>query len=503
VDTRGQDIVWVNPHEVGDIRELNQRIFRAAGAYVCIAIPEVWQRANQRLLEDRLKNVQVVHAGLRVGGESAFEELTAVSFNWNFLAPDKDRDNYSWKATAHLVAFHTETFRAMSGLDYSFSVTASVAEFCYRVMKSGGLVQYVASLIPQPPALPVANVTRDDVVRFAQIHLSPNHARLLKAFYLFRFKPVRFPLKSTNLMQEEKGVNRIVHEKPVRVVDNYTAIIPTILRYDYIGKSIESLLIHEYPPKEIIVVDQSPAQKRQPLIYQQYIEAGLLRVFYLDEAGQSTSRNLAIQEANTEWLLFFEDDTEAWPEMMREHRYLMEHSNADVSTGVSLAPWKDQGYIPERLRKYHVSDVLATGNCFMRRDTAREVGGLHMAFNRGSGADDDFGRRLFLAGKLIIFNYKAIQTHHKAPSGGMRVHGAWWRNRSKLLEAYPPQTQAFMIRKYYHSKFWFVQFVLFYLQAKKVNSLVGFILILLFSPVKLFKAIRSSSALLKGATGRS
>ncbi len=489
------DICWINPQEIDDITQLNDRISKTSCARVCIALPVVWHQVYQHVIDERLKHVQVMHAGLGVGRGEAFEALTAVSFNWNFLTPTKTSNNYSWKATEHIMAFRAETFRLLGGFDIRFSLTASLAEFCYRVMKSGGLVQCVASLIPKAETLPVAQVTPADVVQFAEIHLSPNHARLLKAFYWLRFRPVRFPVKSPSALPEEKILSGIVHERVVRTVGDYTAIIPTILRYDYIGKSIDSLLTDVYPPKEIIVVDQSPAQQRQPQVYQPYIDRGLLRIFYLDEAGQSTSRNLAIQEAKTEWLLFFEDDTEAWPAMMQEHRYLMEHSHADVSTGVSLAPWKDETYIPQRLRKYHVSDVLATGNCFMRRDTALDVGGLHMAFNRGSGADDDFGRRLFLAGKLIIFNYKAIQTHHKAPSGGMRVHGAWWRNTSSLFGAYPPPTQMFMIVEYYKRKYRAFQILYFFGQLKKRSSTTHFILSMILLPVKVLRSFRAAGVL--------
>ena len=496
------DICWINPQEVNGVAVLNERVRRTSSMYVCIALPAVWHVMDQKVIEDRLTRVQVIHAGLKLGGGEAFEALTAVSFNWNFLTPTKAKNNYSWKATEHIMAFRAETFCLLGGFDIRFSLTASLAEFCYRVMKIGGLAQYVAALIPKAEILAVAQVTPADIVQFAKLHLSSNHASLLKVFYWLRFRLVRFPVKSPSASPEEKILSGIVHESSVRTVGDYTAIIPTILRYDYIGKSIDSLLTDVYPPKEIIVVDQSPVQLRQPQVYQPYIDKGLLRVIFLNEAGQSTSRNLAIQEAKTEWVLFFEDDTEAWPGMMREHRYLVEHSFTDVSTGVSLAPWKDESFIPQRLKKYHVSDVLATGNCFMKRETALKVNGLHMAFNRGSGADDDFGRRLFLAGKLIVFNYKAIQTHHKAPSGGMRVHGAWWRNTSKLFGAYPPPTQSFMIRYYYPSKFWIIQFALFYLQAKKVNSLWSYFLILLFSPIKLYKSIRSSSFLLKSTTSK-
>lgn len=489
------DICWINAGEVNDVEHLNDQIGTTSCEYICIALPVVWQKMSQDVIREALTKVQVMHAGLKVGGGEAFEALTAVSFNWNFLAPDNDRDNYSWKATEHFMAFRTETFRILGGFDQMFSFTASLAEFCYRAMKSGGVVKYIASLIPEPETLPVTHVTSVDVVRFAEIHLSPNHARLLKALFLFRFKPVRLSVKTPATIREETALSGIVRENLVRVVGDYTAIIPTILRYDYIGKSIESLLIHEYPPKEIIVVDQSPGQLRQPQVYQPYIDKGLLRVFFLDEAGQSTSRNLAIQEAKTEWLLFFEDDTEAWSGMMREHRYLLGHSFADVSTGVSLAPWKDESYIPRRLKKYHVSDVLATGNCFMKRETALEVNGLHMAFNRGSGADDDFGRRLFLAGKLIIFNFKAIQTHHKASSGGMRVHGAWWRNTSSLLGAYPPPTQMFMMNEYYKTKFRTFQILYFFGQLKKRSSTSLFLFSIILLPIKVIRSFWATRSL--------
>ncbi|MCX7638611.1 MAG: hypothetical protein N2044_12265, partial [Cyclobacteriaceae bacterium] len=119
------------------------------------------------------------------------------------------------------------------------------------------------------------------------------------------------------------------------------------------------------------------------------------------------------------------------------------------------------------------------------------------AFNKGPGADDDFGRRLFLAGKLIVFNHKAIQTHHKAPTGGMRIHGAWWRISSGLFDAFPPATQAFVIRTYYHRKFWIAQFLLFYIKAKNITGWFSYLVMLLLSPIKLYKAIRLSSALLR------
>jgi GT2 family glycosyltransferase len=488
-------VTWINPYETVEVSLLNKRIFSASD-FIIVAVPLLWQSLDRVQILKKLEHVHAVHSGLPYGGHRLFKELQTVSLNWNFLSPNEKINNYSWKATEHFIAFRKETFLALGGFDTSFTLTGSIAEFCYRVMRSGGLVEYV------PPAEHVlyenvaSKTSASDVVLFAARHLSINYARLLKFYFFLTMQPVFISIKNFQSERNDIALSGIVFNRPLKSVSEYTAIIPTILRYDYIVKSIESLKCSEFPPREIIVVDQTPIHLRKPQIYEPYIREGILRVFYLDKPGQCTSRNLAIREARTDWLLFFEDDTVAWPGMMQEHKYLIEHSLADVSTGVSLAPWKDESYILVKNRKYHVSDVLATGNCFMKKDTALSVGGLHPAFDQGPGADDDFGRRLFLSGKLILFNYKAIQTHYKAPIGGMRAHGVWWRNASSLSDAYPPPTQAFVIRKYYPSKYQILQFLIFYLKAKN-NKGWAFILHVVFFPFRIFKSIRLSSALLK------
>lgn len=480
-------ISWINPEGVSDVKLLNELIC-SGNDVIVIAVPPVWQSINTDKILDKLNYVHAIHSGLYYGGSGLFEELQAVSLNWNFLSPGKCVDSFSWKATEHFIAFRKETFQSLGGFDPDFTLTASIAEFCYRIIKSGGLVQYLCPSADTRTGSTIAKTSERDVILFAARHLSKNHAFLLKFYYFITLRPAFVSIKRFGEKRNNTVLSGIVHEQLLKTVDEYTAIIPTILRYDYISRSIESLKNCEFPPREIIVVDQTPASLRKPQVYEPYVSQGMLRVFYLDEPGQCISRNLAIREARTNWLLFFEDDTEAWPGMMMEHKYMMEHSLADVSTGVSLAPWKDESYIPHRNRRYHVADVLATGNCFMKRETALEVNGLHPAFDRGPGADDDLGRRLFMAGKLIVFNYKAIQTHHKASEGGMRVHGAWWRTTSTLLGAFPPPTQLYVIQHYYPLKFRLFLIGLFFATAGKRQSKLYYLMMLLLAPIKLIRS---------------
>ena len=103
-----------------------------------------------------------------------------------------------------------------------------------------------------------------------------------------------------------------------QTVGDISAIIPTIDRYDYITKSIDSLRAQDPRPVEILVVDQTPIPRRRPEVYAPY-EGTEVRVIFLDEAGQSRSRNRAIQEARADWCLLFEDDAEAWKDCIARH----------------------------------------------------------------------------------------------------------------------------------------------------------------------------------------
>jgi glycosyltransferase involved in cell wall biosynthesis len=280
-------------------------------------------------------------------------------------------------------------------------------------------------------------------------------------------------------------------------IESYSALIPTIDRYDYIGKSIDSLLTLKFPPSEIVVVDQTPEQKRRPEVYAPYLASGVLKLIYLDKAGQSSARNRGLAEVTQPWVLLFEDDSEAWPDMVEEHLSLILRSGCDVSTGVIVPPGADRDFIPAQNRKYFLADILTTGNAFMKTSTALSVGGFDVAFDRGPGADDDFGKRLYKTGKTIVYNYKSIEIHHKAPQGGMRVHGIWWRNKSTLLGPYPPVTQSYVILKYYPRKYRFFLFLNMVLKARKKYSTLSYLIFFFFLPYKLWNSVRQASKINK------
>ncbi|MBV6429340.1 MAG: hypothetical protein KIPDCIKN_03891 [Haliscomenobacter sp.] len=439
----------------------------------------------------------IVHAGLQFIREDKYFEWTKpLVTNWHFLTPNKEKQNLSWKSTGHFCFIRKGVIEALGGIDSKFSsIDAILAELTYRCMVSGGRVLY----------LPLANISAsgsnsltcdEDEFRFIQRHLGRNSLFFLWIYFILNLQPIAFVKLLKWRWVERTDSKPYERRKVFGYTENYlepknhertySAIIPTIDRYDYLDKAIHSLINNPCPPQEIIIVDQTPIERRQPDFYREYDSR--VRVFFLDEAGQCTSRNLAIKEAQSEWLLLFEDDAEAWEDMIVEHFKLLENSFADASTGMSLAPWKNKSYIPARIAFYHNADVLATGNCMVSKSSLLYVNGLHLAYNRGSGADDDLGRRLYLNGKEIVFNPYAIMTHHKAPSGGMRVHGAWWRNKTGLTKGFPPATELYTIRHYYPKKYHWIKVIISYLNtSQRTSSIYVFLSFILF-PYKYSKS---------------
>jgi hypothetical protein len=121
------------------------------------------------------------------------------------------------------------------------------------------------------------------------------------------------------------------------------------------------------------------------------------------------------------------------------------------------------------------------------------VAKLDRAFDRGPGADHDLGVRLYLGGCEVVFNPKAIETHYKAPKGGMRTYGAWWRNQSALFAPYPPATQVYTVWRYYPRRFHLPLLAQYFLKTQSRRW--ARLWLWVSSPWKLARALREAKQL--------
>jgi len=410
--------------------------------FVLLFEPGLWHETLPALPEG-YEDFDLLHRGLCLGGPEAFNTLWYISVNWLFLNPHPDRMSTSWKATPQWCMIRPNQVRALGGFDKGYvCAEASLMDFAYRLLVSGGRVNH----FPTPDLNEIhMEMPLTDEYLFILRHVNHKAAvyaafcNALSSLKIWKnFKAIKAAYhrsrkkKSPPSASPTKLQSHLISPSSQQIVAGISAIIPTIDRYDYVQKSIDSLMDLNPPPDEIIVIDQTPEANRKPDVYGKY-DPEKVRVLFLDTAGQSMARNIGIDHAKFEWLLLFEDDATAWEDMMKHHIEIIEHSYATASTGVSLAPWKDESYIPEDRRHYQISSVFSTGICLIKKNALEAVKNLDRAYDKGSGADHDLGLRLYLEGHEIIFNPKAIHTHYKAPTGGLRTHGVFWRNTVKWL----------------------------------------------------------------------
>lgn len=486
------NIYWIEKSQVNSSHALCEALLQAPEGVVGIGGRDVIDQLNTSDLDRLLRTTDVIHAGLCFGAGSSFESIQVCSLNWHFLNPLADRPSISWKATRDFVVFEKKLLEAVGPIDREFlDPDAALMDWVYRALLMG------AKTIHHP--LQRNTEKRDELVipstdemlfvckhfnRSAQIYY-----RFCKFWMTGRWHVLRAVKQKPFPKYQSSYPFKLVNVKSQIEVKSYAALIPTIDRYDYVVKSIDSLLSLSFPPAQVIVVDQTPIDRRRPHVYEPYIKNGIIKLIFLDKAGQSSARNIGLQAVTCSWVLLFEDDAEAWPDMVQEHIDLIRKSGCDVSTGVIVPPGADQSFLPIANRHYFLSDILTTGNAFLKVETVLSVKGFDPAFDKGPGADDDFGKRLYRVGKFIIYNYKSIETHHKAPMGGMRVHGVWWRNRSTLLGPYPPVTQTYSILKYYKKKYFFYLLTTMVLNARKRYSILEYIIFLMLLPFKLWRSI--------------
>lgn len=465
-----------------------------ANSDICISSESIKDILDTEYIAS-IRNVDIVHAGLFFFKLDNFKPLMAASLNWHFLDPNFSKKVVSWKASLHVMIIKCGFLSKVTITDFYTNPHLVAADIGYQAMQGGAIILHDPSVLKNFDFhLPQIKINRYDQMQFIQRHMGSKALALISPVsYL-----VGIYQNQTHVRRHQiYGTSLIKVAELVKVIKDYSAIIPTIKRYDYLKKAIYSLLNNARPPAEIVIVDQTPVKDRIEGYYDEF-DPDVVKVHFQDKAGQCSSRNYAIMQCKYEWILFFDDDSEAWPEMISEHIWLLEHSHADASTGMSLAPWKDRSYIDESLDYYHLSSVLDTGNSIIRKSAVESIGMFDTAFDRGSGADDNLGKRLYLNGSVILFNSKAIRTHYKASEGGLREHGAWWKNKGTFFGPLPLPTESYNFLTFYPRDYYFKLCLYKLITSYRRSTFLQNIANTLLFPVKLFNSYTKAKVLLFG-----
>lgn len=403
------------------------------------------------------------HAGLRIGMSGLPQAIDSVAPTWMLTRdPDPAIEATSWRVSLEACLVRTEVLRSLGGIRAEFSTLAGAAlEFGHRCIRRGALARHVPWLLADGDWQDSPDLPFEDELRFIYYGFGRGWTR---------WAAFRGVLTGRQGFRRALGVlERVTREprppvpSPMRSLpaskptpvdsrrERVTVLIPTVDRYPYLRVLLDQLRRQNVPPLEIIIIDQTPRDRRDEGLAADFPDLPL-RVFALDRAGQCSSRNLGLQAAKGDFILFLDDDDEVSPDLIERHlANLREHRN-DVSSGV--AEEDNAGPLPEDFRLIRVSDVFPTNNSLIVKDVLARSGLFDLAYDRGSRADGDLGMRIYLSGALMVLNPGISLVHHHAPSGGLRTHRArvvtYASSRSRLTHRHlPSATEIYLSRRYY------------------------------------------------------
>lgn len=359
------------------------------------------------------------------GATVAFPNLLSYSVPLSFF--NFQPFNAAQEHTTWLISFENclldKALLASGFLDSRFySLEGAGAYWALQQIYAGAIIRFypaLVSLSQAPTSIPFT-----DQVRIAsyfmgfkwtlwtslRLLLSGNFGRSLRgflaAFLLKSQKPIPVPVQ---FYPEWKRA--AIPDQP-----KVSVLIPTVDRYPYLFTMLDQLREQTVKPFEVLVIDQTKQELRRPV---QIPELPIM-LFTLDEAGQCRSRNLGLQHARGDYILFLDDDDEVYPHLIEDHLRTLSYFNADVSCGLCHEP--GQSDIPKNFELLRVADIFSTNNGMIRRPVLQRTGLFDMVYDRGQKADGDLGARMHRCGMLMLINPEIKVLHHRAPSGGLRKH---------------------------------------------------------------------------------
>lgn len=396
------------------------------------------------------------HAGLRLGLEGQPRALDHVYPQWMLTTPaDPDIETTSPFLSLRALLVRRTVLDQLGGPDPAMdTLSGSGIEMGIRWTRAGALVRHVPSLVPSS-AEPSDGPSERDGFRCVARH----HGRIWACWALAR-SVSQGAVSPTRAAGLAKAVRRTrAHqpphfEAPIRTLGDTTrtvsVILPTLDRYPYLEPLLGQLARQSTAPHQVLIVDQTPKDRRREDLASVAPELPVT-VMGLDEAGQSTARNLALHAATGEFVLFIDDDDEIDADLIADHLRRLTDQIDGICGGVDDAT---AGPPPPGFRHRRASDVFPTNNAMLRRDALLRSGLFDPAFDHGPRADRDIGIRLHLAGAVLVYDPSVMVFHHHAPAGGLRTHGARVMTRARARQSLterqlPAATELYIGLRYY------------------------------------------------------
>ncbi len=373
----------------------------------------------------------VLHSGLALGLAGLPKLLSLIWPTW-MLGADADPtiESTSWRLSLRACLLRAELLRQQGDLREDFeSFEAAGLELGLRYLHSGAILRHTPVLVSagrsqQSGALPwldevklAASAGGRKWATYAALRAWQKGwcrwAEVVRALtWLRSASPKAGSLFGTTFGRERPGFSM----SPAAKV---SVLIPTLDRYPYLETLLGQLSSQTVPPHQVIVVDQTPKERRRRDLQDRFATLPLVWIEQ-DEPGQCSSRNEGLRRATGEWVLFLDDDVEVPENLIEKHLSTAAAYQADAVSGVVTEPGQLVPSVPSGPPR--ISSVFPAGNTLLRRCWLERSGFFDLAYDHGQRADGDLGMRVYLSGALMIMDPHICILHHHAPRGGLRAH---------------------------------------------------------------------------------
>jgi glycosyltransferase involved in cell wall biosynthesis len=342
-----------------------------------------------------------------------------------FVNMNKKLSYPSWQMSSFVGMVHASVLIELknkipfdSSLDYYLS---SVAKLC---MPLGLLCYSEPKLLIKSDVSDVSKGSNFTLFRFVKQHYKMQWVFLL-FFNLFLYEkklPVLAFLSSFFYRKRNSDKINLENIKSIssrEVVSQRTidVIIPSIGRKDYLYDVLQDLAKQIHLPVNVIIVEQNP--DKESVSELDYLKNQTWPFFvkhiFTHQAGACNARNLALNQLESEWVFFADDDIRFGNDFIRE---TFENIN---NTGVKAVSIK----CAQENEKSIFRSVFQWGSfgsgCSFVESKALEKCHFDLGFEFGYGEDNDFGMQLRNQGHDVLYLPEPQILHLKAPMGGFRM----------------------------------------------------------------------------------
>jgi cellulose synthase/poly-beta-1,6-N-acetylglucosamine synthase-like glycosyltransferase len=229
---------------------------------------------------------------------------------------------------------------------------------------------------------------------------------------------------------------------PPQVPPALSVIVPAYNAAHTIGRCLEALAQQTLPRDcyEVIVVDDGSADETGVQVREQ---PGV-RLLVQAHAGPAAARNLGVQHAQGELVLFTDADCEPAPDWIEQ--ISAPFGRQSLPAGEGLVAGAKGAYLTrqralvarfvqieyeeryERMARLATVDFVDTYSAAYRRDIFVETGGFDTSFPVASVEDQEFSFRLAGQGYRLVFVPQA-RVYHWGHPGSL---GAYWRRKLRI-----------------------------------------------------------------------